>query len=218
MSGVTTEDLPSISFSSISGQVQPTHRYFVERFPIGIEANTIQFSYFDEGSFTTKAFAAHLGRYQRLLSKLPAFELLYVALNASMFAAADKEFHRVFPTIGSSTPNKLLPHGVEHLTKFFLAQRLWEVNSAEFTHEDLLLLREGERIYASAEHEQLRILWARMDSSFERNLKEMGINATTKGTFKACLLDQNYPVFSSKNSGSWEQNSASVHGSTVGSI
>jgi hypothetical protein len=104
------------------------------------------------------------------------------------------------------------------LKRFFRAQCLWEDNSREFKHEDLLILREGERAYTALEHAQLKRAWIQNDHSFERKLRELSVVQSPKSKFKTCLLEQSYPVFGSKHAGSWEQKRVSVPASIGGSI
>ncbi len=215
--GVVTADLPTTTFPPASGQGESTHRYFVDRFPIIVGPQT-HFAYVDECAFSTKSFVSHLHRYRPLLSKLTDFQLTYVALNASNCAAAQKEFERLFPPDPQDTGTSLLPHGTEHLVGFFHAQRLWDRNSSDFQPEHLAVLREGERLYNTREHTELREAWDSGDDVFQKELRRIAGPNRVKAAFRTCLLQQNYPVFGYKNAGSWEGSHDSVLGSAPGSI
>lgn len=215
--GVTVADLPTTTFPPASGQGESTHRYFVDRFPIIVGPQT-QFAYFDECAFSTKSFVGHLHRYRPLLSKLTGFQLTYVALNAGNFAAALKEFDRLFPPNAQDTGSRLLPRGTEHLVGFFHAQRLWDHNSSDFQPEHLAVLREGERLYNTREHEELREAWDSGNDAFQKELHRIAAPNQVKTAFRTYVLQQNYPVFGYKNAGSWEGNHDSVLGSAPGSI
>lgn len=214
--GIATADLPSTVFQPTSGNGGPTQRYFIERFPILISDDQVEFAYFDEGEFTIKSFISYLNRHQNLMSKLPAFNLIYVALNCSNFASAQREFQRFFGV--QETTNGLLPYGTAHLARFFQAQQLWDANSPDFRPEDLAILREGERIYTRLEHDELRKSWNAGQSSFEENLAGLGASSDGKRVFSTRQLQQQYPIFGYKNQGSWERNHGSVLGSTSGYI
>ncbi len=215
-SGIAAADLPSTVFHPTSGNGGPTQRYFIERFPVLISNDRVEFAYLDEGEFTIKSFTSYLNRYQNLMNKLPAFNLIYVALNGSNFASAQKEFQRFFGV--RETTNGLLPHGAEHLARFFHAQQLWDTNSPDFRPEHLAILREGERIYTRPEHDDLRKSWNADHCTFEEKLAGVGGSIDGKRVFSTRQLQQQYPIFGYKNQGSWERNHGSVLGSAAGSI
>ena len=206
---VSLTDLPCICFQSSTNSSDTTQRYFVERFPIAVcDSNQqkpllVTVTYFDEGAFTTKAFRSFLQKHEPLLSKLKHFELAYIALNGQNFRSASKEFVRFYPPSDAGTDQGILPHGPDHLIHFFRAQRLWDANSSEFRHEDLLILRQGESLYVRPEHSRLRQAWVQGEELFERELQDFIEPRTTGGAFNTCLLDHSYPVFGYKNAGSW---------------
>ena len=208
--GITEADLPATTFPSANGKGEATVRFFIERFPIALAGDQIQLAYFDEGAFTPKPFIAYVDRYRRLFNKLPAFELEYVALNASNFAPAKKKFEQLFPPSGSQESSRLLPRGPDHLGAFFLAEQLWDANSSDFRPEHLAILREGERIYTAPEHAVLKSAWGSGSQAFEETLKRVAGVRAAKTTLKTRLLEQSYPIFGFKNSGSWQGNHASV--------
>lgn len=215
---IAVTDLPSKSFLSASGEGEETLRYFVDRFPITVMGDQVQFAYFDEGAFSTQSFVNHLNRYFPLLSKLTNFQVTYVALNATNFSAARKEFERLFPQNAQDSDSRLLPHGPEHLARFFRAQELWDQNSSDFRPEDLTTLREGERLYTAPEHMKLKTAWESGTELFEKELNGIATTNQIQAVFRTFLLEQNYPVFGYKNGGSWEGNHDSVLGSAQGSI
>ena len=213
---ITRADLPATIFQPSSGSGEPTQRYFADRFPIGIAENQVEFAYFNEGEFTTKSFVSYLDRYRPLLAKLASFQISYVALNPTNFGGAQKTFNRVFQSCARD--KHLLPFGQEHLTRFFHAQQLWDANSGDFRPEHLKILREGESVYTSVEHQELRKEWLMGRQSFDKKLAELTRGTVSNTVFKTCLLDQSYPIFGFKNSGSWQGNHDSVLDSAVGSI
>lgn len=207
--GISLSYLPKISFQPANRNGATTERYFVERFPIAIHDDDqpnkklARFSYFDEGAFTTKSFCSFLLRHQQLLSKVDRFALDYVALNSQNFASAQREFGRLFPVVNPEQATCLLPHGPEHLIHFFRAQRLWDENSKEFTHEDLAVLREGERLYISPEHGKLREAWTQSQQVLKSEIgKIIGVK-NAEASFNTYLLEHSYPVFGYRNAGGW---------------
>ena len=214
--GLTTADLPGTVFQPSTMNGEPTARYFIERYPIIVRSDHIEFTYFDEGEFTTKSFVGYLNRYRTLMTKLPALKLIYLALNASNFASAGREFQHF---CGQPEDNNgLLPYGAEHLERFLHAQQLWDTNSPDFRPEHLAVLREGERIYTRPEHKQLRDAGPAGSASFAQRLGQLTGANGGKRIFMTSLLEQQYPIFGYKNRGSWEGNRGSVLGSAVGSI
>lgn len=216
--GVTNADLPATTFATAAGQGAATTRYFIERFPILVTGGQVQVAYFDEGAFTVKPFVGYLNRYLALLRTVRAVRIHYVALNASNFGAARKEFEKMFPQVPQPANSKVFPKGPAHLASFFQAQQLWDANSNDFRPEHLAILRDGERLYTAPEHAALKAAWIEGTAAFEQALNKFAVGSNSTATLKTHLLQQNYPVFGFKNSGSWQQKHDSVLDSAQDSI
>jgi hypothetical protein len=135
-------------------------RLFQDRFPILI-SNTddpkrpnLTFTYFDHGTCTIKPFVRQLRVYQPLFDELVEFQLEYVALSSRNFEAAEQAFCRLF-------------------IRFIEAEDLFERNDRRFSHADLVVLREGERVYTRPEHEYLYKAWRRNTKEFAAELLKL---------------------------------------------
>jgi len=132
-------------------------RFFMDPTPISIESHEqhnwlVRLAYIDEGAQTIKPFIRFLARYEALLRKLPAFELVYVADVDLNFPLATEEFLRRFPPAGASV---LFPHGVDHFLEFARARLGWERSGGRVDLAELETLREGQKLYRAAEHNPL---------------------------------------------------------------
>jgi hypothetical protein len=95
--GIPLDRLPQVRFrSKRSGACQT--RYFLDRSPIAVGANgELTFGFIDDGSRTVTSFAGYLSRYEALLRSVRTANVVYVADSERNFAAAEREFLRVFP-------------------------------------------------------------------------------------------------------------------------
>ena len=173
-------------------------RLFQDRFPILI-SNTddskqpkLTFTYFDHGTCTIKPFVRHLRVYQALFDELGEFQIEYVALSPRNFEAAEQAFCRIFSSEGETT--ELLPLGRDHFVRFIEAQDMFERNDRHFSHADLVVLREGERVYRRPEHEYLYKIWRRNTKEFAAELAKLCGITLTEGRLSLQLLHESYPV------------------------
>src|SRR5689334_14198740 len=134
------------------------NRLFQDRFPILISQTAnpkrpqLTFTYFDHGTCTIKPFVRQLRVYEPLFDELDEFQM-YVALSPRNFGDAEEAFRRIFPSDEETT--ELLPFGRDHFVRFIEAQDMFERNDRRFSHADLVVLQEGERVYQRPEHEHL---------------------------------------------------------------
>ena len=173
-------------------------RLFQDRFPILItntndpKRPTLTFTYFDHGTCTIKPFVRQLRVYQPLFDELGEFQIEYVALSPRNFEAAEQAFCRTFSSGGETT--ELLPLGRDHFVRFMEAQDLFERNDSRFSHADLVVLREGERVYRRPEHEHLYKTWRRNTKEFAAELAKVCGITLTQGRLSLHLLHESYPV------------------------
>jgi hypothetical protein len=187
------ETLPSTTFAGRKGS--PAVRYFPDRFPIYFRAaasghTEVRFAYFDNGASTVRPFVRFLERHRVLIEQLGTFELVYVADSALNLLAAERGFYRTFPKT-----SRLLPFGLEHLTRFLEAQALWDKNDPKFTQQDLEVLKDGERVYTLPEHDQLQLAWAKGRKAFHTQLARLGEKQVVQGRFATHILEGVYPIF-----------------------
>src|SRR5207245_11434122 len=93
----------------------PTGQPLQHRFPIfACKSNTdhdsnLEFTYFDHGTRTVQHFDRHLRANHPLLTQLPQFQMVYVALSPRNFPPAENAFSRFFPS--PEVTSALLPLG-----------------------------------------------------------------------------------------------------------
>jgi hypothetical protein len=98
--GIPKKALPAKTYEGIS-TAQPTLRYFVDKFPLFLDAVTgssspvVSFSYVDPGQASLTGFANHLNTYVPLFRHLASFRFLYIAGSSIHFTAAEKCFRSV---------------------------------------------------------------------------------------------------------------------------
>jgi hypothetical protein len=126
----------------------------IDRFPMFIEKTAgdfrtgLQFTYFDHGTRTIKAFERHLCTHKPIFDDLSQFQIVYVAMSERNLPAAEKVFSSLFP--GPESTSDLLPFGRGHLIRFFEARVRWEGNDARFAQANLQILKEGARVLPAA--------------------------------------------------------------------
>ena len=183
-------------------------RSFLDRFPIAILHSpkngsiSVRFTYFDEGARTIKAFARFLRNHQNLFERLNSFELAFVSLSSRNLLAAEQYFQRLFPG-SSALATRLLPEGVDHIIRFFEAERRLDRKDPHFSQTDLATLRDGEAIYSTTKHDLLRSAWNKSRLQFENQLRSLGEAIVPSAQFTKHLVEESYPVFGYRKTAGW---------------
>src|SRR4051794_6269137 len=91
------EQLPAKRYRASKSEAAATERCFVDKFPVGIEANSdrgerVVFTYIDEGDHSTSGFELYLEQYGPLLARVPSFHLVYVSVIREHLDAARRLF------------------------------------------------------------------------------------------------------------------------------
>lgn len=197
--------LPTQAALEATSERVDVSRVIIDRFPMFIEtsggdsARSLQFTYFDHGTQTIKAFERQLHTHKPIFDSLSQFQIVYVAMSERNFPTAEKAFYRFFP--GTEGTSDQVPFGRDHLIRFFEARVRWERNDARFTQADLEILRQGERMYCQPEHELLRCAWHRNSREFDAELASITGTRRTSGTLSFCLLHETYPIFGHRYTG-----------------
>ena len=97
--GIDRMELPGQVYKDRHGAF--TKRNFVEKYPIYINPDgVVGLCYLDDGMYTRSTFAPWLARHRSLIQALGAkAEIVYVASEDSGFAAAEREYRRIFTTV-----------------------------------------------------------------------------------------------------------------------
>jgi len=185
--GVRSELLPR----SYTGRLM----YFPDGFPILISNGGIpRFTFFDEGQATATRFERFLKQYQPLFAALGEFELIFVADNSSNSARAKDSFHRFLPVDRMRGVTQMTPLGVDHFLDFLAIKLRSEAKGSGVLFGDLTILREGETLYASLEHQALYSAW-RMQTTTAEKIRQRFLQSSLRVTFTTVALPYRYPVY-----------------------
>jgi hypothetical protein len=170
-------------------------RHFPEEFPILIdEQRSVRFSFFDEGTLSTSGFETFLSRYRAVFAALPGFELLYLADSDHNFERAAKIFAAMYPEARALGVTVMTPRGVDHFLEYLHAYENNETQKRPITLRDLGVLREGERLYTTLEHQALCAAWKIGSTNIER-IRQRFQQQGPKAKFTAILMPYSYPLY-----------------------
>jgi hypothetical protein len=176
-----------------------THR-FPEEFPILIrtgEQQPVRFTFVDEGALSTSGFDSFLRRYRAVFAVLPGFELLYLADSDRNFERTTKLFAALYPETRALGVTPLTPRGVDHFLDYLRARESNDTQRRPVTLRDLAVLREGEPIYTTLEHQALCSAWQIGSTSAER-IRQRFQQQGSLATFTPILLPYRYPLYQLK--------------------
>jgi hypothetical protein len=177
-----------------------TH-HFPEEFPILIdEQRSIRLSFFDEGGLSTSGFESFLRRYRAIFAALPGFELLYLADSDPNFERAAKIFAALYPEARALGVTSMTPRGVDHFLEYLRAYENNETQKRAITLRDLAVLREGEHVYTSLEHQALCAAWQIGSTSAER-IRQRFQQQEPQAKFTAILMPYSYPLYQFRREG-----------------
>jgi hypothetical protein len=168
---------------------------FPEEFPILIdEQRSVRFTFFDEGALSTSGFESFLRRYRAVFAALPGFELLYLADSDHNFERAAKVFAAMYPEARALGVTSMTPRGVDHFLDYLRAYENNETQKHPITLRDLAVLREGEHLYITLEHQALCAAWKIGSTSAER-IRQRFHQQGPQAKFTAILMPYNYPLY-----------------------
>jgi len=170
------------------------HR-FPEEFPILIERErSVRFSFFDEGALSTSGFESFLRRYRAVFAALPGFELLYLADSGHNFERAAKIFAALYPEARALGVTSMTPRGVDHFLEYLRAYENNESQKPAITLRDLAVLREGEHVYTSLEHQALCAAW-KIGSTNSERIRQRFQQQGPQAKFTTVLMPYSYPLY-----------------------
>lgn len=145
-------------------QSRPTVRYFVDKFPLFLDARVpasspvVTFSYVDSGSASITNLCVHLAAYKGLFSCLNAFSFLYIAPRPAAFFRAEKRFRSfVKEPLESDVSSEIL--------RYFSVRRKWERHEYVVPiTDDLEFLSDARRRFHGQRFEELYCSWLAGDS------------------------------------------------------
>ena len=169
--------------------------YFSEAFPILVSNTGVpRFTFFDEGQVTATRFERFLEQYQPLFAALGQFELTYLADVESNCARAKSSFERFLPADRLHGVTSLTPRGVEHFLAFLAVRKRYEAQGNFTTARNLEILREGENLYVSLEHQALYAAWKIQSTSADK-IRQRFLASSMRVTFTTNVLPYSYPIY-----------------------
>lgn len=179
--------------------------YFSDNFPILVSRIGVpRFTFFDEGQVSSSRFENFLEQYQPLFSALRASELIYLADTQANVRRAKATFERCFPADRLRGITPLTPLGVDHFLKFLRARQFFEAEGGGVLSSELQLLREGESLYATLEHQALYAAW-RAGSTNADKIRERFQQTPLRLTFTTAVLPYSYPIYTLRQDGQSEE-------------
>lgn len=173
-------------------------RLFPEEFPIFIgERQAVRFTFFDEGALSTSGFESFLRRYRTVFAALPGFELLYLAGSDRNFERAGKVFAALYPATRALGITPMTPRGVDHFLDYLRARESYDTQKRAVTLRDLAVLREGEPLYTTLEHQALSAAWQIGSTSAERICQRFHQHGAP-AKFTTILMPYRYPLYQLK--------------------
>jgi hypothetical protein len=173
-------------------------RFFPEEFPIlAGEQQQICFTFFDEGALSTSAFESFLRRYRAVFAALSGFEMLYFADSGRNFERAAKIFAALYPETRALGITPMTPRGVDHFLDYLRARENNDTEKHSVTLRDLEILREGEPIYTTLEHEAFCAAW-KIGSTNVEKIRGRFQQHGPRAKFTTIALLYHYPLYQFK--------------------
>jgi hypothetical protein len=168
---------------------------FPEEFPILIYGErSVCFSFIDEGTLSTSGFENFLRRYRAVFAALHGFELLYLADSDRNFERAGKVFAALYPMTRALGVTAMTPRGVDHFLDYLRARESHDTQRRPVTLRDLAVLREGEHLYTTLEHQALCAAWQIGSTNVER-IRQRFQQQGPQAKFTTVLLPYSYPLY-----------------------
>ncbi len=136
---------------------QPTVRYFVDRFPMYLDANSspsvVTFTYLQGPAVSHSEFIHHLEDYLPLFRKLPEFRFLYLSRVDFHFEKAKELFNSIVATpLGSDVSADLV--------RYFRVRKAWDLGHyTALTEADLIFRNEARSRFVGPRFEHLYREW-----------------------------------------------------------
>lgn len=182
--------------------------YFADGFPILVSRIGVpSFTFFDEGQVSSSRFENFLEQYQPLFGALRASELIYLADTEANVRRAKAAFERCFPADRMRGVTPLTPMGVDHFLKFLRAKQFFETEGGGVLTSELEVLREGESLYTTLEHQALYAAWKAGSTNADK-IRERFRQSSLRLIFTTTVLPYSYPIYTLRQDGQPEERDA----------
>jgi len=154
---IAARHLPSRTYFS-RRTVQPTVRYFVDRFPMFFEepqsaARIVTFSFIQGNEASLSAFVHHLQTYASLFRELRAFRFLYLSRIEAHFTKARELFQALVTVPLESNP-------ADDLLRYFAIRKAWDLQQyGSLSEADLVFRNESKERFAGERFEHFYRAW-----------------------------------------------------------
>jgi len=154
---VGVEHLPSKTYQG-RRTVQPTVRYFVDRFPMFFQdrnstPHVVTFTFIQGPEANLSALVHHLHAYLPLFRKLGEFRFFYLARLDAHFSKARELFHSFVTIPLESNP-------AEDLLRYFTIRRAWDMREyASLTEGDLIFRNLAKQRFSGQRFEHFYRAW-----------------------------------------------------------
>ncbi len=154
---VAARHLPSKTYVG-HRSVQPTVRYFVDRFPMFLEdhesvPHVVTLSFIQGSEANLSAFVHHLQSYSALFRELHEFRFLYLARVDAHFAKARELFHALVIVPLQSNP-------ADDLLRYFGIRKAWDLHQyGSISEADLIFRNLSKERFAGERFEHFYRAW-----------------------------------------------------------
>jgi hypothetical protein len=190
--GIPTIALPAKPYAG-SSHLEPTLRYFVDKFPLFRDATgdsagaPVTLSYVDAGAASLAGFRHHLDAYKPLLSSLPEFHFLYLSDSTVHFAGAQ----RCFAAFANRT---LRDNPSAEILRYFRLRAAWDQKQyGQFSNEAIEWLNQATARFDGDDTERLYGAWSAGDLTDDGLASRLGDNHTPRHFRFAAYLVANGP-------------------------
>jgi hypothetical protein len=186
--GVPKDALPAKAYVS-GDRVGPVVRYFVDKFPMFLDARKSSldavptFSYVDSGEATLTGLRHHLERYKQLFLHLTDFRFLYIGNSAAHFISAERCF--------LSFATRVLAPGLPgDVMRYFRLRAAWdEKRYGDLTNEDVEWLEQVNARFREPETERRYQAWrTEQQNGGARSEPDENAQPPCRFRFSSCLV------------------------------
>jgi hypothetical protein len=155
---VPKTSLPAKAYAG-SSRTEPTLRYFVDKYPLFLDASNassspvVTFSYVDPGYAGLAGFANHLSAYQPLFRCLAGFRFVYISHSTTHFLLAEERF-------STQIRCPLLADISTEILRYFRLRKAWEMKRyGLFSNDEIEWLNEATRRFHGERFDVLYAEW-----------------------------------------------------------
>lgn len=120
---------------------------------------------------------------------------------------AKAAFERRSPADWTRGVTPLTPIGVDHFLKFLCVRQFFEAEGGGVLSSELEVLREGDSLYTTLEHQALYAAW-KTGATAATKIRERLQQSSLRLTFTTTVLPYSYPIYTLRQDGQPEERDA----------